>query len=60
MTNYFKGLDSIRAIAALVVVFGHIEALKKYFLIPNLIDTNFIIFPSAHLSVVFFLYSVDF
>lgn len=54
MIKYFKGLDTLRAIAALVVVFGHIELLKNKNSIPNLIDNNFILFPSGHIAVILF------
>jgi len=54
MVQYIKGLDTLRAIAALFVVWGHIELLKKRDLIPNLIDANFTPFPDGHLSVILF------
>lgn len=54
MTNYFKGLDTLRAIAALVVVWGHIELLKQTNSIPNLIDSHFAFFPSGHIAVILF------
>lgn len=54
MTNYFKGLDTLRAIASLVVVWRHIELLKQNESIPNLIDNDFILFPSGHIAVILF------
>lgn len=54
MTRYFKGLDTLRAVAALVVVWGHIELLKKQEKIPNLIDADFMLFPDGHISVILF------
>ena len=53
MTNYLKGLDTLRAIAALIVVWGHIELLKRKKGFENLIDKDFHI-PSGHLAVVLF------
>lgn len=53
MIKKLKGLDTLRAIAALVVVIGHIELLKKEKVIPNLIDTGIKI-PSGHIAVVLF------
>ena len=35
---YFKGLDGLRGIAAIAVVFGHIELIKKYFNFNNVYD----------------------
>ena len=54
MKTHFKGLDTLRAIAALVVVCGHIELLKNNKSIPNLIDNDFILFPSGHIAVILF------
>jgi peptidoglycan/LPS O-acetylase OafA/YrhL len=50
MKIYFKGLDTLRAIAALIVVIGHIELLKKGKNIPNL----FLNLPDGHIAVVLF------
>lgn len=44
----------MRAFAALIVVIGHIEIFKKNKSIPNLIDNNFLFFPSGHIAVVLF------
>jgi len=52
--KYFKGLDTLRALASLIVVWGHIELLKMNNSIPNLIDNNFFVFPSGHIAVVLF------
>ena len=54
MKTHFKGLDTLRAIAALVVVFGHIELFKNNKSIPNLIDNDFILLPSGHIAVILF------
>ncbi len=54
MQKQFKGLNTLRAIAALVVVFGHIELIKSYNSIPNLIDSNSPIFPDGHTAVILF------
>lgn len=35
---YFKGLDGLRGIAAVVVVFGHVELLKQVFQFKNVYD----------------------
>ncbi len=54
MKVYFKGLDTLRAIAALVVVIGHIELQKKENGIPNLINHPYIKLASGHIGVVLF------
>ena len=54
MKVYFKGLDTLRAIAALVVVIGHIELQKKEIGIPNLINHPYIRLASGHIGVVLF------
>lgn len=51
--KYLKGIDTLRAIAALVVVWGHLELLKRREGLANLLETDFSI-PSGHLSVVLF------
>lgn len=53
MVKYLKGLDTLRAIAALVVVWVHLELLKKEQGLPNLIDLHFNL-PSAHVGVILF------
>lgn len=50
MNTYFKGLDSLRAIAAMVVVVGHIELLKSQNGIANIAE----IVPDGHLGVMLF------
>lgn len=52
--KYFKNLDTLRALAAIIVVIGHVEFFKKNNSIPNLIESDFIIFPNGHLAVVLF------
>lgn len=49
MKEHLKGLDTLRAIAALVVVIGHIELIKK-----NNNITSFDYAPSGHIAVVLF------
>lgn len=51
--KHLKGLDTLRAIAAIIVVWGHIELFKKERGIQNLIDNGFYL-PSGHLSVILF------
>lgn len=48
---YLKGLDTLRAVAALIVVWSHIEIIKEMYGLP----TNwFRFFPNAHFSVTLF------
>lgn len=54
MKSYLKGLDTLRAIAALVVVIGHIELLKKSKGLPNLLDHPNLKVASGHIAVVLF------
>lgn len=49
--EYLKSLDTFRAIAALVVVWSHIEFVKPSFDIEKI---NFTLFPNAHYSVTLF------
>ncbi len=51
MKLYFKGLDTLRAIAAIVVVISHIELIKSNLNIPALLNINL---PDAHLAVILF------
>jgi len=51
---YFKGLDGLRAIGALTVVFGHIELAKSEFGIANLLDIPYYKYTSGHIGVVLF------
>lgn len=51
---YFKGLDGLRAIGALSVVFGHIELIKSEYSIPNLLDLPFYKNTSGHIGVILF------
>ncbi len=54
MVKYLKGLDTLRAIAALIVVWGHIELLKKNKGMVNLIDNEYFNLPSGHIAVILF------
>jgi peptidoglycan/LPS O-acetylase OafA/YrhL len=54
MKKYLKGLDTLRAIAALIVVWGHIELLKKTKNLENLLDNRFIPIPNGHIAVILF------
>lgn len=54
MNKRFKGLDALRAIAALVVVIGHIELIKQHNGLPNVLSSNFKWFPDGHMGVVLF------
>jgi len=58
MKKYFTGLDTLRAIAALVVVWGHIELLKAE---KGISASRFegIIQPSGHIAVVLFFSPVQ-
>lgn len=49
--NHLKGLDTLRAVAALIVVWSHIEFIKG---LKGLPKNNFILFPNAHFSVTLF------
>ena len=51
---YFKGIDGLRAIGALAVVFGHIELSKKSVGIVNLMELSFYKNTSGHLGVLLF------
>ena len=50
MNDKLKGLDTLRAIAALIVVIGHIEIIKH----SNNIDDFRRFLPSAHIAVILF------
>lgn len=54
MARYFKGLDTLRAIAAFIVVWSHIELFKKKEGVPNLHESDFPIFPGGHIGVILF------
>lgn len=54
MVKYLKGLDTLRAIAALIVVWCHIELLKKNKGLVNLLDNEYFNIPSGHLAVILF------
>ena len=54
MKRYFKGLDTLRAIAALVVVIAHIELHKYLNNIPNVVNHPFIKIPDGHIAVILF------
>lgn len=51
MALHLKGLDSLRAFAALLVVWSHIEIVKDMYKLPSLWKPYF---PSAHFSVTLF------
>jgi len=53
MKVYLKGLDTLRAIAAFVVVFGHIELFKQERGYDSILTTN-ISYPNGHIGVVLF------
>lgn len=50
MKEHLKGLDTLRAIAALIVVVSHLELLKDR----NHIENIFEVVPSGHISVILF------
>ncbi len=50
MKRYFEGLNTLRAIAALVVVVSHIELIKMENKLSNYFDTV----PDGHIGVVLF------
>jgi len=54
MKPYFKGLDTLRAVAALIVVIGHVEEIKNIFGIPNILHSKGFQLPDGHFSVVLF------
>lgn len=54
MKNHLKGLDTLRALAALTVVWGHIELFKKNKGLPNLLDNPIIHLPSGRMAVILF------
>ena len=54
MRKHLKGLDTLRAIGAIIVVVGHIELIKMFNGLDNLVEVNYPIFPSGHISVVLF------
>lgn len=54
MKTYFKGLDTLRAVAALVVVIGHIELLKSEKGVPNIFNHPYLKLADGHIAVVLF------
>ena len=52
--QYFKGLDTLRAVASLIVVWSHLELIKKRNDLPNLHDAQFWFMPGGHIAVVLF------
>lgn len=54
MIKYFKGFDTLRAFAALIVVWSHLELLKKGKGLNNLHDSNFWFMPGGHIAVILF------
>lgn len=51
MSNYLKGLDTLRALAALIVVWSHVEMIKGMYGVQNF---GLSIMPNAHFSVTLF------
>lgn len=56
---YFKGLDGLRGIAAILVVFGHVELIKKSFNYKNVYDGDglFFLYLGGHAVTFFFVLS---
>lgn len=52
--KHLKGLDTLRALAATIVVVDHVEIIKKDNGIHNFIDNPTLIYPDGHLSVILF------
>lgn len=50
MKKHLKGLDTLRAIAALMVVFSHLELLKNQYHVENVFEYV----PSGHIAVILF------
>lgn len=54
MKLYFKGFDELRAIGALSVIFGHIELIKSFYGVPNLMSLGFYKNTNGHIGVILF------
>ena len=54
MKNYFKGLNGLRFIGAFSVIIGHIELIKSFYGIPNLMEIPFFKNTNGHLGVLLF------
>lgn len=54
MKKHINGLDTLRAVAALVVVIGHIELIKSNLGIPNLLNHAFVPLADGHIAVYLF------
>lgn len=54
MTKYFKSFDTLRAFAAFIVMWSHLELIKGDNNLPNLHNSNFWFMPGGHIAVVFF------
>ena len=52
--NYFQGLNTLRAIAAISVLVGHVELIKQSKGFPNLLHLNYFLHSSGHTGVVLF------
>lgn len=52
--TYFQGLNSLRAIAALSVLVGHVELMKYNNGLPNLLSIDYFKYSSGHTGVVLF------
>lgn len=53
MKIHLKGIDTLRSLAALIVVWGHLEYMKKANGLPNLLSDGYYI-PSGHTAVMLF------
>jgi len=51
---YFPGLHGLRFIAAMMVVFSHVELMKDYHGYPNLYSSNMAVYESGRLGVTLF------
>ena len=54
MKVYFKGFNELRAIGALTVIFGHIELIKSFNGVDNLMEFGFYKYTNGHIGVILF------